>query len=92
MFREVFRNNLCFGGNMIMSNVQDFCTCTKTSCPRHPSNHSEGCSPCIELNLYLKKIPTCFFNAADPEKTYQGFDFEEFARIVTEKYNRKQGE
>ena len=73
-----------------MSNIKEFCTCTNTGCSRHPSNHSEGCTPCIELNLYLKKIPTCFFNLVDPEKTHNGFDIEEFARIVTEKSNANQ--
>ena len=34
-------------------------------------------------------IPTCFFAAADPDRTWQGFDFEEFARIVTEQAAKK---
>ena len=72
-----------------MSEAKTFCTCERTSCPRHPTNHDQGCTPCIELNLALRKIPTCFFAAADPDRTWQGFDFEEFARIVTEQAAKK---
>ena len=73
-----------------VSSVSEFCTCTNNGCSRHPSNHSEGCTPCIELNLYLKKIPICFFNLVDPEKTHNGFDIEEFARIVTQRATANQ--
>lgn len=38
-----------------------FCTCTVTRCPRHPSQHGEGCDPCIRSNLKQGKIPSCFF-------------------------------
>lgn len=66
-----------------MSTV-NFCTCTNRDCKRNPANHENGCTDCIELNLALRKIPVCFFNLADPNRTRNGFDFGEFARIVIE--------
>lgn len=61
-----------------------FCTCANQACGRNPANHDQGCTPCIELNLALKKIPSCFFNIVDPSGMHKGFDFAEFARIVAE--------
>lgn len=40
---------------------QHFCNCPNTPCPQHPSNHNEGCDPCIRDNLRVKKMPACFF-------------------------------
>lgn len=61
-----------------------FCDCPVTACTRHPSNHSQGCDPCIEDNLKKKKMPACFFRAVHDDVdgledfTIQGFvDFYE---------------
>lgn len=70
--------------------IAGFCTCTNRECSRNPQNHDQGCTPCIELNLALKKIPSCFFNIADPAGTHKSFDFEEFARVVlADRQNRQ---
>ncbi|MDR0794615.1 MAG: DUF6485 family protein [Tannerella sp.] len=40
-----------------------FCNCPAVNCPQHPSNHNDGCDPCIVDNLKKKKMPACFFRA-----------------------------
>jgi len=42
--------------------MKHFCTCPVTQCQQHPSNHNDGCDPCIQDNLKKNKMPACFFN------------------------------
>lgn len=42
---------------------EHFCNCPVTKCPRHPSNHENGCDPCIKDNIMKKKMPACMFRA-----------------------------
>lgn len=44
-----------------------FCSCPVTSCVRHPSNHENGCDPCIKDNLMKKKMPACMFVAVNED-------------------------
>ncbi len=60
----------------------DFCTCTATTCPNHPSNHDMGCTPCIEKNLKNHEIPGCFFRAAGGVKPTKDWYFEDFAALI----------
>ena len=60
----------------------DFCSCTYHSCPHHPGNHDQGCTPCIEKNLRLREIPSCFFNLVDPAHQRTDDHFEDFAHFV----------
>lgn len=54
------------------------CTCHKTTCPRHPSQHESGCDLCIAQNLKVKKIPICFFRTLD-EDVGTDYSFAAFA-------------
>lgn len=68
-----------------MAKLSDFCTCVHHSCPHHPLNHENGCTPCIAKNLRQGEIPECFFNAVcDPEKR-TGDKYADFARAVMAK-------
>lgn len=69
---------------MTMNQVP-FCACTDTSCPFHPNNHENGCTPCIAKNLKEGEIPTCFFKKADPNYQGPGYKVEDFAKLVSEK-------
>jgi len=69
---------------MTMNQVP-FCTCTDTSCPFHPTNHENGCTPCIAKNLKEGEIPTCFFKKVDPDYRGPGYKVEDFAKLVSEK-------
>lgn len=60
----------------------DFCTCTATTCPNHPTNHDMGCTPCIEKNLKNHEIPGCFFRAAGGVKPTKDWYFEDFAALI----------
>jgi len=66
-------------------NQVPFCTCTDTSCPFHPTNHENGCTPCIAKNLKEGEIPTCFFKKVDPDYRGPGYKVEDFAKLVSEK-------
>ena len=59
-----------------------FCSCTDTGCPFHPTNHEQGCTPCIAKNLKEKEIPTCFFKDVGGEKPTEGWHYEDFAALV----------
>lgn len=63
-----------------------FCTCNDYDCPFNPVNHNEGCTPCIAKNLKEREIPSCFFNAQNPDReTDRGnYKWEDFARVVAE--------
>ena len=65
-----------------MKNLSPFCTCTDLGCPLHPTNHDNGCAPCIAKNLKLREIPSCFFNEAVPDKKGGTYFFEDFAAAV----------
>lgn len=58
------------------------CTCKDTSCPFHPSNHGNGCTPCIRKNRGRDEIPSCFFRAVNPALDRETFYFEDFAEEV----------
>ena len=65
-----------------MASQVNFCTCTDTKCPFHPSNHDKGCTPCIAKNLKEGEIPTCFFKAIDCPKPTKNWHYEDFAELV----------
>lgn len=65
-----------------MKNAVPFCTCTNLTCPFHPTNHDQGCAPCIAKNLKLNEIPSCFFHKVNPNKKGGTFFFEDFAQEV----------
>ncbi|MGN0658841.1 MAG: DUF6485 family protein [Emergencia sp.] len=70
-----------------MKTSAEFCTCSDRECPFNPVNHDQGCTPCIEKNLKAGEIPSCFFNAADPERKEDRGEYlqRDFARIVMRK-------
>lgn len=63
----------------------NFCTCKNTKCPRHPSNHDQGCAPCVERKLQTNGIPACFFNKLEGGENKKGDSFEDFANFVHQK-------
>ena len=65
-----------------MKNLSPFCTCRDTQCPMHPTNHEQGCAPCISKNLREREIPSCFFNKTGSAADHSVFSFEEFAKSV----------
>ena len=73
-----------------MSNLSPFCTCTDITCPMHPTNHDQGCAPCIAKNLALREIPSCFINAVDSTAKYDSFHYEDFAKAVLNRPNAAQ--
>lgn len=54
------------------TNQEHFCTCSITRRLRHPSNHDNGCDPCMEHNLKLGRIPLCMFKAVK-DLSFKGF-------------------
>ena len=61
----------------------EHCSCRDKSCPMHPSNHAQGCTPCILKNLRLGEIPSCFFNkVTDDLDKLDSFSMESFAKEV----------
>jgi len=73
-----------------MANLSEFCTCTDTKCPYHPSNHDKGCSLCIAKNLKLREIPNCFYDSLGPHPKLKSYFYEDFARLVLEKEQQEQ--
>ncbi len=69
-----------------------FCTCTDLACPFHPTNHEQGCVPCIAKNLKEREIPTCFFHAVDHPKPTPDWHFEDFAALVQAAQENKETE
>ncbi len=67
--------------------MNHFCTCKDTSCPLHPSNHDKGCDLCIQKNLKLKEISSCFFNDVTDASKLTSFYYEDFAKVILEKNN-----
>lgn len=62
------------------------CTCQDLQCKLHPANHTKGCDLCIQKNLKMGEIPSCFFNAVTKDvKTLDDFSYESFAKIVMKK-------
>ncbi len=61
-----------------------FCTCSETTCPMHPTNHEHGCDLCIQKNLKLGEIPSCFFNEVGNADELDSFFYRDFARVVME--------
>ena len=69
-----------------------FCSCTDLACPFHPTNHEQGCVPCIAKNLKEREIPTCFFHAVDHPKPTPDWHFEDFAALVQAAQENKESE
>lgn len=65
-----------------MENLSTFCTCTFKDCPLHPTNHDQGCAPCISKNLKNEEIPNCFFNRLDDSDRRESYKFKDFAEAV----------
>lgn len=72
-----------------------FCTCPVGKCSRHPANHNNGCSPCIEHNLKKGKIPACFFRMVDDDvskvEDYTVEGFVEHFNAHSDDYRKKFG-
>jgi hypothetical protein len=65
----------------VMNPTNHFCTCKDISCRLHPSNHQQGCDPCIQKNLGADEIPSCFFNSVDPDvSNLKGFNTGDFVK------------
>lgn len=70
-----------------------FCTCPVTGCPRHPSNHAEGCDPCIQDNLKHGKMPACFFLAVSNDVSgVKKYTVESFVEFYLEQKNKNKEE
>ncbi len=65
-----------------MRNAKEFCTCRDTQCPLHPINHKNGCDLCIQKNLKLGEIPSCFFNKVGDSSKLSSFYYKDFANLV----------
>lgn len=63
------------------------CLCTNLACPLHPTKHDKGCTPCIQKNLRLEEMPTCFFNLVEGTEGRADDSFETFADCLLR--NRK---
>ena len=75
-----------------MEDNKTYCTCRDRACPMNPVNHDKGCTPCINKNLALGRIPNCFFNkVTDDLDSVDSFTIEGFAAEVErqKKENRK---
>lgn len=70
-----------------------FCTCPAVKCRKHPSNHTEGCDPCVKSNLEQLEMPTCFFLAVhnDPKAVtdYSFAGFVEYFQRHRDEYLEK---
>lgn len=72
-----------------------FCSCSDTECPKHPTNHSFGCDPCVKSNLMQKRMPSCFFKAVHEDLsgvddfTIEGFV--DFFQAHREEYLKNRG-
>lgn len=65
-----------------MKSSSNFCTCTKTDCHLHPTQHDKGCAPCVSKNLGSREMPSCFFNLLDGSELRSGDSFKDFAEMV----------
>jgi len=66
-------------------NCSEFCTCEAFDCPKHPSKHDKGCTPCIIKNLEHHEIPACFwYKIGDDENAKSDYSFYKFAQKVME--------
>ncbi len=65
--------------------AREYCTCGDKACPLNPANHDKGCDLCIQKNLKLGEIPSCFFNAVGNASDFDSFKYEDFARLVLNK-------
>lgn len=61
------------------------CTCKDHQCPFNPVNHDQGCTPCIQKNLALGEIPSCFFNAVGGTQGLTSYFYKDFAQRVLAK-------
>lgn len=65
-----------------MQKAEFFCTCQERDCPFHPTNHNQGCTPCIEKNLKMGEIPGCFFRKVPGGEQCSSYTFKDFAEAV----------
>ncbi len=70
--------------------MAEYCTCKDLKCPLNPANHNKGCTPCIQKNLKLREIPSCFFNLVGDAGSLDSFYIEDFAEFVLAKQDEKQ--
>lgn len=67
-----------------------FCNCPELECKNHPSNHTNGCDPCIVKNLKQGEIPSCFFLSISKEiDDLDKFTYESFVDFFI-KHRREQ--
>ena len=72
-----------------MPNLSPFCTCQNFNCPLHPTRNDRGCAPCIQKNLRIRELPSCFFGQVDPTATRENDTYETFARLVLQAPERE---
>nr|WP_325296956.1 DUF6485 family protein [uncultured Dysosmobacter sp.] len=66
--------------------MEHFCPCKNTACRCHPSNHGQGCTPCMEKELRKREIPSCFWDfVIEPGESVEDCSMEAFARRLLEK-------
>lgn len=62
-----------------------FCTCPTIVCPCHPSNHDDGCDPCIKDNIEKRKMPACMFKVVHEDTSnLKDFSIEGFVGYFME--------
>ena len=62
--------------------MENICTCKELDCELHPTNHKNGCTPCIKENLKTKDIPNCMLYEIDPSDIRENDSFELFAKLL----------
>lgn len=68
---------------------QHFCTCGDLSCPLNPRKNAHGCDLCIQKNLKLREIPSCFFKLVNEDiSELKAFTIESFVDFFLK--NREQ--
>ncbi len=72
-----------------MNKAKEFCTCADHECPLNPVNNEYGCDLCVEKNLKLGEIPSCFWNQISTRKERQemgcNYTQKEYAAMVMER-------
>lgn len=60
--------------------MEDYsCSCNDYNCEHHPSNHKQGCTPCIKKNLAENEIPACFFKLIKQDLSdLESYNLEDF--------------
>lgn len=72
-----------------MSNNIIDCSCNDTKCKFHPKNHNYGCDLCIQKNLKVKEIPSCFFKLyIDDLSKIHDFSIDSFVKFYNSLNNK----